>query len=188
MSVLRPLLAAALAIVAGCGGSGGQPPETEILEDMEFPAFLGGETGGDPVSVHLGDYSAESMPGTRILMISTAAGWCAPCMREAEAMSEFAAAYEPRGVAILTGVFQDQNGNPASADFVKAWVDNFSLSVPALIDESFQLSKYVDVSVMPTNIFVDAETLEILEIATGARTGDDPMQEYRELLDFYLAE
>jgi hypothetical protein len=35
-------------------------------------------------------------------------------------------------------------------------------------------------------MFVDAETLEILKVATGAGTGDDAMQEYRELLDYYL--
>ncbi|HKE16758.1 MAG TPA: hypothetical protein VKB80_17915, partial [Kofleriaceae bacterium] len=66
------------------------------------------------------------------------------------------------------------------------WVDTFGLAVPALIDESFQIGAYVDVNVMPTNIFADAATGEILEIARGAATGDDPMQEYRELLDFYL--
>jgi hypothetical protein len=39
---------------------------------------------------------------------------------------------------------------------------------------------------MPANMFVDAQTLEILTIATGADTGADPLKEYRELLDFYL--
>ncbi|HWM87517.1 MAG TPA: TlpA disulfide reductase family protein [Kofleriaceae bacterium] len=182
---------------AACGGGGDgngddEPGDDdgddggEIIEDMEFPAFLGGDTGGDPVAVSLSDYFVESRPGARIIMINAAAGWCAPCMREAEAMPEFAATYEPRGAVILTAVFQDQNGDPADAEFVKAWVDNFDLALPALIDESFQMGAYVDVNVMPVNVFVDAETREILEVAQGAETGDDPMQEYRELLDFYL--
>ncbi len=168
------------------GDDGGQAGET--IDDLEFPAFLDGDTASEPVAVRLGDYAAADRPGTRVIMINAAAGWCAPCMREAEAMPEFAAEYEPRGVAILVAVFEDQNGEPADAAFVKAWVNTFELAVPVLIDTSFQMGQYVDVNVMPVNIFVDAETLEILEIAQGAETGDDPLQEYRELLDFYLSE
>jgi thiol-disulfide isomerase/thioredoxin len=170
----------------GDGSDGGQGAET--IDDLEFLAFLDGDTGAEPVPVSLSDYAAEERPGTRVIMINAAAGWCAPCMREAEAMPQFAAEYEPRGVAILVAVFEDQNGDPADPDFVKAWVDTFELSVPALIDSSFQMGEYVDVNVMPVNVFVDAETLSILEIAQGAETGDDPMQEYRELLDFYLSQ
>ena len=165
---------------------GGQAGET--IDDLEFTAFLDGDTAGEPVAVRLSDYTAAERPGARVIMINAAAGWCAPCMREAEAMPEFAAEYEPRGVVILVAVFEDQNGDPADPAFVKAWVDTFELTVPVLIDTSFQMGQYVDVDVMPVNIFVDAETREILEIAQGAETGDDPLQEYRELLDFYLSE
>jgi thiol-disulfide isomerase/thioredoxin len=190
------LVLVASAALAACGGGDGGDADDgdgdgqagETIDDLEFSAFLDGDTAGDPVAVSLGDFTAAERPGTRIIMINAAAGWCAPCMREGEAMPEFAAEYEPRGVAILVAVFEDQNGDPADREFVKAWVDTFELTVPVLIDTSFQMGVYVDVNVMPVNIFVDAETREILEIAQGAETGDDPMQEYRELLDFYLAE
>ena len=178
------VLIAALGL-AGCGAAN-DPSTGQILEDMEFLCFEDIDIQPEPRTVRLSDYSAESRPGTRIIMLSAAAGWCAPCMREASAMPAFAAIYEPRGVAILTAVFQDQNGDPADAEFVRTWVETFDLTVPALIDSSFQTGKYFDASAMPANMFVDAETLEILDIATGAETGDDPMKEYRDLLDYYL--
>jgi len=153
---------------------------------MTFPAFLDGDTAGEPVTVHFSDYFAENLSGTRIIVINAAAGWCVPCMREAEAMGEFAATYEPQGVAILTVIFQDQATDPADADFVKAWVDSFELTIPALLDAGFQTSVYFDATALPSTMFVDAETHEILETTTGAATGDDPMQDYRELLDYYL--
>jgi thiol-disulfide isomerase/thioredoxin len=186
LAMATPAMFAIMAML-GCGG-GDDGTEREEIRDLEFPAFLDGETDVEPTSVRLSDYFAENRPGTRLLMINTSAGWCSPCMREAEAMSAFADTFEPRGVAIVMAIFQDQNGDPADAEFVKAWVDTFEVSVPALIDTSFQLSEYVDVDVMPVNLFVDAESQEILEIAHGAETGDDPMKEYRELLDFYLDE
>ena len=183
MRILLALLSTAIA----CGGDDGGG-EAELLQDLSFEGYVGGDTAGDPVAIRLSDYTAEKRPGTKILMLNAAAGWCVPCMREAEAMGEFAAAYEPEGVAIVVAVFQDQNAEPASPEFVTAWIDNFDLDVPVVIDGDFQTSLYFDVNVMPANLFVDAETLEILTVAEGAETGDDPMSEYRELLDHYLSE
>jgi len=183
--VIAAMFAAMCALGLGaCGG--GDDDGAEQVTDMEFPAFLDGDTGGEPVVVHLSDWFAENAPGTRVIMLNAAAGWCVPCMREAEEMSAFSAEYEPRGVAVLTAVFQDQDGDPADAEFVTTWVDAFQLVLPALIDTEFQTSAYFDVSALPANLFVDAETREILTVAHGTEAGDDPMQEYRELLDHYL--
>ena len=80
----------------------------------------------------------------------------------------------------------NQNGDPADPEFVKMWVDTFQLELPALIDTDFQTSAWFDVNTLPANMFVDAESREILTIAHGTEAGDDPMQEYRALLDHYL--
>ncbi len=176
-----PLLA--MLALGACGGDD-DPPEQ--VTDLEFSAFVEGDTSGEPSAVRLSDWFAENAPGTRILMLNAAAGWCVPCMREAQEMPAFAAEYEPQGVAILTAVFQDQNGDPADPEFVKTWVDTFQLELPALIDTEFQTSAWFDVNTMPANMFVDAESHEILTIAHGTEAGDDPMQEYRALLDHYL--
>lgn len=175
-----------LVSVLAVGACSGDDDPAEQVTDMEFSAFLGGDTEGEPVPVRLSDWFADNAPGTRILMINAAAGWCVPCMREAEAMTDFAAEYQPRGVAVVTAVFQDQNGDPAEREFVKTWVDAFVLTLPALIDTEFQTGAWFDANTMPANMFVDAETREILTIAHGTEVGDDPMQEYRELLDHYL--
>lgn len=175
-----------LVSLCALGACGGDDDPAEQVTDLEFSAFLDGNTDEEPVTVHLSDWFAENAPGTRILMVNAAAGWCVPCMREAEEMPEFAAEYEPQGVAILTAVFQDQNGDPAEREFVQTWADAFSLTLPVLIDTDFQTGAWFDVNTMPANMFVDAETREILTIAHGTEVGDDPMQEYRALLDHYL--
>lgn len=183
IAILLPLA------VAACNGEE-TPPHT-TLEDLEFLAYVDVDQDGlagndEPRMLRLSEYFAANRAGTRIIMINAAAGWCSPCMQEASAIPEFVAAYQPRGVAVLTAVFQDQNGDPADAAFTKLWAENFSLPNPTLVDSSFATSKYFDVSAMPANLFADATTLEILSIATGAEPGGDPLKTYRELLDFYL--
>lgn len=177
-----------VAVVAGAALScaGGGTSDGQKLEDMEFLALVDPVTDVEPRLIRLSDYFAENRPGTRIIMLNAAAGWCAPCLREATALPELAATYGPQGVAILSAVFQDQNGDPADAEFVRTWAQSCQLTVPALIDSTFQTGIYFDVNTMPANMFVDAETLDILAIATGAATGDDPLKDYRDLLDYYL--
>jgi thiol-disulfide isomerase/thioredoxin len=176
-------------LATACGN--GAPREREIVQDQEFLAFVDANGDGlsfndEPQTIRLSDYFASNRPGTEIVMVNAAAGWCGPCMVEASALKEFAAEYEPRGVAILTAVFQDQNFDPADSDFVREWAESFELSVPALIDSDFATSRYFDVNTMPANMFVDAKTGEILVVAAGAEPGTDPMREYRELLDYQL--
>ncbi|MEK6609043.1 MAG: hypothetical protein AABZ30_15400 [Myxococcota bacterium] len=180
---------------AGDGAAAdGKPPDlcpSGGIKDLEFLAFVDDDGNGvshddAPRTLRLSDAFACNRPGTRILMINAAAGWCDPCQRESAALPAFAAEYGPRGVAIMTAIFQDQAGDPADQEFVHLWAETFSLSTPVLIDSKFLTERFIDVSAMPVNIFVDAETAEILTTATGADTGDDPLARYRDLLDSYL--
>lgn len=179
-------------LLAACGGGGGTGmPAGITVEDLELSAFLDSNNDGlcandAPQTIRLSGWFAENRPGSRIIVLNAAAGWCGPCMQEAAAMNDFAAAYAPRGVTVMTAVFQNNRGEPADLEFTRLWAETFSLSIPTLADSSFATSKYFDVNTMPANLFVDAETKEILTIATGAEPGGDPMKEYRELLDHYL--
>jgi hypothetical protein len=186
----RNILVVAVAATAwvGCGGGTSERPK---VEDLELLAFVDSNADGlsfndEPRLIHLSDYEARNRPGTRIIMINAAAGWCGPCTREASAMADFAATYEPQGVAILTAVIQNQSGDPADRTFTQLWAETYRLSVPTIIDSAFATQKYFDLGAMPVNMFVDAKTNEILKVATGAETGSDPMKGYRDLLDYYL--
>jgi thiol-disulfide isomerase/thioredoxin len=185
----RGRAALSIAWLAACGND---PSSAAKLEDMQFSALVDVDGNGlshdDPVTtIRLADQLAAARPGTKILMVNAAAGWCDPCQREAAALSALRATYEPRGVAILTAVFQDPQGEPVDETFARTWAETFSLSVPVLIDTEFQSGAYFQANTMPANMFVDAETSEILLVATGAEPGDDPLRAYRELLDSYLA-
>jgi len=175
----------------GCGGGGDTTGEP--VPDLEFMALV--DSDGDGLSfndelttIRLSDYFADNRPGTRVILLNAAAGWCDPCAREAGVLPEFVAEYEPRGVVILSAVLQDQNGDPCDEQFGRVWAETFSLPNPVLIDTELETEVFFDVMTMPANLLIDAETRQILVNATGAATGADPLREYREFLDSFLAQ
>jgi thiol-disulfide isomerase/thioredoxin len=158
---------------------------------MQFLALVDADGDGrsfndEPRPLRFSDFYARNRAGTKVIMVNAAAGWCAPCMTEAAKLGELAAAYGPRGVVVLTAVFQNADAAPADRAFATLWGQTFNLSIPILIDPAFATSRYFDRNTMPANMFVDAENAQILRVATGAEPGGDPLRPYRELLDHYL--
>jgi thiol-disulfide isomerase/thioredoxin len=180
-----------MCVLPSCGGQGPDAGGARLIEEMAFLAYVDADGDGmsfddEPRQIQLGDYLAKNRPGTKIIMLNAAAGWCGPCMHEASKLPELTAQYEPLGVAVLTAVFQTENGAPADSAFTRLWAKTFQLPIPTLIDATFATGRYFDARTMPANMFVDAETAEILATATGAEPGNDPMKAYRDLLDHYL--
>jgi thiol-disulfide isomerase/thioredoxin len=171
----------------GCGSNQGAAEQT-MLEDASFLGFV--DDNGDgrsfddaPRNVHFSDFFAKNRPGTRIIMLNAAAGWCGPCMHEAAELTELSTAYSPKGLLIVTAVFQKDDATASDEAFTRLWAETFKLSVPTLVDSSFLTRKYFDVNTLPANMFIDAESTEIITVATGAKPGDDPLAEYRAWLN-----
>src|SRR5687768_4775932 len=175
-----------LASIAGCGGDGGDV-ERRIIEDVTWVALVDGDDPGalshddEPQTVRLSDFSAAGRPDTELILIVVAAGWCVPCQGEASALGDFAADYPE--VAVLTTLFEDDQSNPADVEFARAWAETFSLTIPTIVDASFELGRYIDVNSMPTSILVDAHSMEILAVTIGADSGADPLASHRSLVD-----
>lgn len=191
--IILASLACACSQAAGDPAAIGNPSAPAFAVDESWMALVDGDDPGSqsyddaPREVRLSDYASERAPGTQIIMLLAAAGWCAPCQSEAAALNEFAAAYASRGVAVLTAVFQDPRAKPASLEFAKQWAKTFGLTVPTLIDSEFKTSKYFDSAQMPAAMLLDADDLRVLAIGVGADPGSDPLGKYRELVDYELA-
>jgi thiol-disulfide isomerase/thioredoxin len=156
----------------------------EALVDSDDPGFESHDD--EPRSVRLSDYGSATRPGTKVIVLVAATGWCAPCQAEASALNAFAKEYEPRGASVLTAVIENTDGDPADVEFARLWGRTFSLTVPIVVDSAFETRKYFDLDAMPSTMIIDADTLEIRTITVGADAGSDPLAKYRALVDFHL--
>ena len=189
---MRQLVPFALVLCLGCAGNDPKPAD-DVSTDAQFLALIDGSDAGsatdddEPQLVRLSDYSAEKLPGTKLIMLVAAAGWCGPCQSEAAALSKFADDYADRGVVVLSAIIEDAQSRPASVEFARLWAREFELTVPLLIDSEFQTASFIDLNAMPCSVVIDAATMSIVETGIGADTGPDPLGKYRALLDHALS-
>jgi peroxiredoxin len=178
----RPVkrLAFLAVVFASCGlltacaagtGDGGEPVdrseypsgpygtgEGDVIDDLSFAKTDGG-------AFTLNDIFADE--SKKLLLVSTAAGWCAPCREEQPALQERYAAWKDKGLAVLVAIFEDSSYQTPSTDFVTQWRSQYSLTFDVVLDEPFVLSAYYNADLTPMNMFVTVDTMKILRIQTG---------------------
>ncbi|HWZ90015.1 MAG TPA: redoxin domain-containing protein [Polyangiaceae bacterium] len=106
-------------------------------------------------------YDPTGSRGDRLLLINTAAVWCSACRTEHEGLSAKNDQYSPKGLRILSTLFQDAARNPATIRDLSAWVETFSSDYAMVLDPDYQLGAYASAETAPLNLVVETKTMTI---------------------------
>jgi hypothetical protein len=174
----------------GSGGASGYPAgpyAQDIVGDTGLPVadvhFAKGwlnpkADGYDPaklVPISLSDfYDPDGSKGNELLLLNTAAVWCSACKNEHKgnsstpSLSDHVAALGPRGLVVVSSLFQDASSDPATEQDLATWASTFETDFPFVLDPEYQLGgRYVDSATAPLNLVVDARTMKLLHGWTG---------------------
>lgn len=173
-SLFLPTYFALLAIFfVGCGDDNLGCPAPEARST--YPDQTYGTTEGEIIKnlsfvAADGDLTFQAIredTSNRLLLISTAAGWCATCREEQPKLQDLFETYGEQGLTVLVSVFEDQNGSPATLEYAQAWANSYELTFPVVADPPFVFSDYYNTESTPMNMIVDLNTMEILFNRTG---------------------
>ncbi len=195
MSALRALIASAALCALGCGSNAPEVPAELLSGDSgcaapDYPTTGFGTEVGDVVdnecftgyrapdrvrpsaehreTVAFSDYyDPAGTKGVSLLLINTAAIWCSACVAEHGTLPEHAAELAPRGLVIVSTLFQDAKRDPASLDDLDRWIENFQPNFPMVADPELHLGNYALVSLAPLNMLVDPRSMKILRKYVG---------------------
>jgi len=175
-------------VLAACGSNTPKiPPELLASGGCDSPSYANGPFGteeGDTLADACfqgfrkpadGDHSAAALEpiafadyydptgskGYRLLLINTAAVWCSACRSEHQGLSEKNREYGPRGLRILSTLFQDARREPATLRDLSTWVETFSSDYAMVLDPDYQLGSFASAETAPLNLVVDARTMKI---------------------------
>ena len=113
----------------------------------------------------------------RVVFLNFWATWCPPCRREMPAMEHLYKKLKDRGLVILAVDMQE------SEKLVKAFMSDFSLSFPALLDLDGDISFLYGIRGLPSTYIIDREGM-IIGKAVGPRdwASQDALQLFQSLL------
>lgn len=122
--------------------------------------------------ISLGSFYDPKGEKYEILLVNTAAVWCSVCKTEHQTLPDDYKELAPRGLAIVSALFQNSTGGPASLADLTTWVEAFDVPYPMVLDPDYQLGDYAAASTAPLNLVVDARTMRILDKFIGNQ-GED---------------
>lgn len=193
---MRALLALALgSCLTACGSNAPEIPEelsgsspscaapdyprqeagTEVGDVVKNECFVGYRapdrvtpTEAHRETVALSDYyDPAGSKGVSLLLVNTAAIWCSACVAEHGYLPERAAELGPRGLVILSTLFQDGQRSPADMADLERWIDNFRPNFPMVADPELKLGLYASPDSAPLNMLVDPRNMKILRKYIG---------------------
>ena len=128
------------------------------------------------------DFTLKSMDGENIklsemagnvVLINFWASWCGPCREEMPLLNNLHNKYEPLGFAVF-GVNVEEDIGQA-----KAFLRDFPVDFPVLLDNTNRVSKQYEVIAMPTTIMVDRDG-NLRYLHQGYKSGDEA--KYRQVV------
>ena len=128
------------------------PPSPEHLETIAFSDYY------DP---------AGTKGNVELLLVNTAAVWCAACVAEHETLPDHYEQFAPQGLVILSTLFQDAQRNPATLADLARWIANFNTNFPMVADPELRMGVYASPDTAPLNLVIDAHTMRILRKYLG---------------------
>jgi hypothetical protein len=157
---------------AGSGSAGypSGPYGTEVGDVIQNLSFTGWM---NPVlvdhdldaleTISLADFHDPSGSERVLLIANTAAVWCNPCRVEHSTLPQHYTQFSPRGVRLLSALFQNASGDPATLQTLQTWTQTYDSNYPMVVDPEYQLGPYASSAAPPLNLVIDTRTMTILK-------------------------
>ena len=161
-----------------CGASCGSCANGSTCEDgacvADYPAGPYGNQVGDTIA-NLEFKTATDRPISlksfyrqgKVIILTSAAGWCEACKTEAQGFNSFLSLWEERGLALVYTLYEDDVGNPIYPAYINHWIEMLGLDYPVYQDPDFVLQPYYTDNATPLNMVITTADMQIRYLAVG---------------------
>lgn len=156
---------------AGIGEEPGDVVANQCFTGYRAPRTVPPSEGNRETIAFSDYYDPTGSKGVGLLLVNTAAVWCAACVAEHTGLPERYAELAPKGLVIFGTLFEDAQKNDATLDDLDRWIENFDTNFPMVADPSHYLEDYGAASQAPLNMVVDPRTMKILRKYVGDQGG-----------------
>lgn len=154
-------------------GAGTGTEEGDVMADAAFQGWLDpraalAATPPQPTAtIRFYDFGGPPATGTVLLLVNSTALWCSACREEHARLPGLYPTWRARGVEILSLLFQDAAGKPATLANLEAWARAYGTNFPIAVDPETVTGLYSPPEAAPLNMLVDAQTHRIIKKLVG---------------------
>jgi hypothetical protein len=135
----------------------------DTVQNFCFQGFRSPEVGdqGPLQQLAFADFHDPAGEHYELLLVNSAAIWCSACQAEHQSLPARYAELAPRGLGLLSALFQDADGDPAVRDDLDVWIETFEPNFPMVLDPDYQLGVYASAETAPLNLVIDARSMRV---------------------------
>lgn len=143
-----------------------------VVEDFSFQGYQRPDLARSLEEIRFADfYDPDGAKGVHLLLINTAAAWCQPCQIEHGDLPDRVNEFRSQGLVVLSLLFQDPAGDPATVETLDAWTQTFDTNFPMALDPSYQMGRYGAAETPPLNLLVDLQNMRVIALFIGNQDG-----------------
>ncbi|HLF25616.1 MAG TPA: TlpA disulfide reductase family protein [Anaerolineae bacterium] len=143
-------------------------PATSLFDETLTSIQLGSIAPAFTLKTLAGGQASLSDYQGRPMFLNFWASWCGPCREEMPEIIEAYQAYKDAGLQVLA----IDNTQLDVVDDVQAFVDEFQMPFPVLLDAEGAVAAAYSVLGLPTSVFIDANGI-VQGVNVGPLTGDE---------------
>lgn len=140
-----------------------------VIANLHFLGYVNGDVSKGLQTISLADYYDPCQKRLKLLHLSVAGVWCAPCNQETQAMVGAASYLQQNGVVVLQALSDGATeGVGATQSDLTYWADHYKMPFTVMLDPGpTQFGGYFNAAAIPWNADVDPRTMELVDAATG---------------------
>lgn len=146
-----------------------------VMQNLSLTGRRDFNQSGSPLddavaTIKLSDYYQDK--NLKVLMISLATVWCAPCASEQPSLVTLYQNYQTahQGVAFLEVILQNAQAQPADQPTADAWAMTYKLPFDIASDPQNALAPFYNTTSFPVQLILDTSTMSIIYDHTGTST------------------
>lgn len=155
------------------------------IENFKFLGYPDGDMSGGLKPISLAQFFDPEGKKYKIIRLVASASWCGPCQAEAEMVAPLKSTFEQKKILWLTSLSEGPTAGPSTKKDLDNWIKEFKGWNTHWLDPANKhLGPFYDRAAVPWNATINAQTMEILNSATGAPASEAKLlQELDEFLE-----
>ncbi len=141
----------------------------DVMANIGFQGYPNGDRAQGLQKVALSDYYDPN--SRRVIQLVAGTAWDTSSKLETQSLQDYWASHASGGATLIFVLVEGASHQPSTSADLLGWATNYGLTFTSALDPgATRLGHFFDTAAAPWNAYLDARTMEILQVGVGLPT------------------